>query len=83
MLGFEWQQIVIPGEVFDCIDRHGNVYPTFDIVSLEIDAAVEIASPILNNFICLSACSKEVFESFIANLFDSKVVDTQIKLDGA
>jgi hypothetical protein len=47
--------MVISSEVLDCIDRHGNVYPTFDVVPLEIDATVDIASPILNNFICLSA----------------------------
>jgi hypothetical protein len=44
----------IPGEVYDCIDRHGNVYPMFAIVLLEIDATVEIASLILNNFVCFS-----------------------------
>jgi hypothetical protein len=47
--------MVISGEVLDCIDGHGNVYPTFAVVPLEIDAAVEIASPILNNFVCFSA----------------------------
>jgi hypothetical protein len=43
------------GEVFDRIDRYGNVYPLFDLVPLKIDATVKIASPNLNNFICLSA----------------------------
>jgi hypothetical protein len=38
------------GEVLDCIDKHVNVYPTFAAVPLKIDASVEIASPILNNF---------------------------------
>jgi hypothetical protein len=47
--------MVIPGEVLDCIDGHGIVYPMFDVVPLKIDAAVEIASPILNNVIRLSA----------------------------
>ena len=46
--------MVIPGEVLDFIDGHGNVYPMFAIVPLKIDAAVEIASPILNNFVHLS-----------------------------
>jgi hypothetical protein len=46
--------MVISGEVLDCIDRHGNVDLTFDVVPHEIDAAAEIASPILNNFIRLS-----------------------------
>ncbi len=55
VLGLKWWQKVISGEVLDCIDGHGNVYLTFAVVPLEIDAAVEIASPILNNFICLSA----------------------------
>jgi hypothetical protein len=43
--------MVIFGEVLDCIDGHGNVYPTFAVASLDIDAAVEIARPILNNFV--------------------------------
>jgi hypothetical protein len=46
--------MVISGEVLDCIDRHGNVYPIFAVVSVEIDATVEISSPILNNFVCFS-----------------------------
>jgi hypothetical protein len=81
---FQWRWMVIPGKVFDCIDGHSNVYPMFDVVPLEIDAAVEIASPILNNVICLRAqCSKEVFEIFIADVFDPKVINAQIKPDGA
>jgi hypothetical protein len=36
--------MVIFGQVLDCIDRHGNDYPTFVVVPLEIDAAVEIAT---------------------------------------
>ncbi len=48
VMGFQWWWMVISGEVLDCIDCHSNVYPTFAIVPLEIDAAVEIAGPILN-----------------------------------
>ncbi len=55
MLGFQWWWMAISGEVLDCIDGHGNVYPTFVVIPLKIDAAVEIASPILNNFVCFSA----------------------------
>ena len=47
--------MVIPGEVLDCIDRYSNVHPMFVVVPLEIDAALEIASPILNNFVRFSA----------------------------
>ncbi len=48
--------MVISGEVvLDCIDGHGNVYPMFAVDALKIDAAVEIASPILNNFVRFSA----------------------------
>jgi hypothetical protein len=47
--------MVISGEVLDCIDGHGNVYPMFAIVPLKIDATVEIASLILNNFARFSA----------------------------
>ncbi len=81
--GVQWWRMVIPGEVLDCIDGHGNVYPTFTVVQLEIDATVEVASPILNNFICFSAWRrKEVFEILVANVFDTKVVVAQIKPDG-
>ncbi len=71
--------MVISSEVFDRIDGHGIVYPSFDVVPLVIDSAKEIASPILNN----SILRTEVFEIFIANVFDSKFVNTQIKPDGA
>ncbi len=75
--------MVVSGEVLDCIDRHGNVYQTSAIFPLEIDAAVEIAGPILNNFLCFSVYSrKEVLEILIANVFDTKVVNAQIKPDG-
>jgi hypothetical protein len=74
--------MVIPGKVLDCIDRHGNVHPTFAVVPLEIDAAVEIASPIHNNFVRISAyCRKEVLEILVADVFDTKVVSAQIKPD--
>jgi hypothetical protein len=42
------------GYILDCIDGHGNVYPTFAVVPLEIDAVLDIASPILNNFVRFS-----------------------------
>ncbi len=51
---FQWWRMVIAGEVLDCIDGHGNVYPTFAVVPLEIDATVEIASSTLYNFVCFS-----------------------------
>ena len=47
--------MVIPGEALDCIDGHDTVYPTFAAVPLEISATVEIASPLLNNFVRFSA----------------------------
>ncbi len=40
VLGFYWWRMVISVEGFDCIDRHGNVYPSFDVVPLKIDASV-------------------------------------------
>jgi hypothetical protein len=47
----------ISGEVLDCIDGHGIVYPTIAVVPLEIDvdAALEIPCPILNIFVCFNA----------------------------
>jgi hypothetical protein len=47
--------MVILVEVLDCIEGHGNVYLMFAIFPLKSDAAVEIASPILNNLVCFSA----------------------------
>ncbi len=47
--------MVISGEILDYIDGHSDVYPMFAVVLLKIDAAVEIACPILNNFIFLSS----------------------------
>jgi hypothetical protein len=76
--------MVISGEVLDCTDGHGNVYPTFAIIPLKIDATVELASPILNNFVPFSVQHRvEVLEIFITDVFDSKVIDTQVKPDGA
>ncbi len=80
VLGFQQWWMVISGEVLDCIDGHSNVYPTFAIIPLKIDATVEIASPILNNFVCFSVQHREeVLEIFIADVFDTKVINTHVE----
>jgi hypothetical protein len=54
VLGFQWWQMVVSGEVLYCIDGHNNVYPMFARVPLKINATLEIASPILKIFVCFS-----------------------------
>ncbi len=75
--------MVISGEVFYHIDRHGYVYPLCIVVPIELDAAVQITCPIFNNLIQLSMqCLKEVFEMFVADVFDAEVINAQIESNG-
>ena len=75
--------MVISCEVFNRIDWHCNVYPLCTVVPVELDATVQIAHPVLDNFIHFSPqCLIEVFEIFIADLFDAEVVNAQIEPHG-
>jgi hypothetical protein len=55
VLQFQWCKVVVSGEVFDGISRHGNIHPSFGVVPLKIYAAVKISSLVFHNIICLCA----------------------------
>ena len=75
--------MVVSREVFYCIDRHCNVYPSCRVVPIERDAAVWLTRPVFDNLICFrTECLKEVFEIFIADIFAAEVVNAQIELHG-
>ncbi len=75
--------MVISREICNCIDRHCNVHPSCSVVPIEFDATVWITCPVFDNLIRFSTeCLKEVFEIFITDIFDAKVVNAQIEPHG-
>ena len=71
MLGLLWMRMFVVEQLF------GNVYISFVVVPVKRYAAVQIASPILNNVIGFVAKgSKQVSEIVVADVFYPKVIDT-------
>jgi hypothetical protein len=75
--------VLIPEQLFSHVGGHCYVNISFIIVLCERDTTIEIAFPIFNNFVrfCPKG-SKEGLEVFISNIFDAKVVHTQVEPDG-
>ncbi len=61
-------------QLFDDVTRHGNVEGACDVIPLEADAAVEIAVPILCEFIFFLYAPDEVVNVFLMRIFYPKIV---------
>ena len=61
-------------QLFDDVTRHGNVEGVHIVIPLEADAAVEIAVPILCEFIFFLYAPDEVVNVFLTRIFYPKNV---------
>jgi hypothetical protein len=61
-------------QLFDDVTRHGNVEGARIVIPLEVDATVEIAIPILCEFIFFLYAPNEVVNVFLMRIFYPKIV---------
>jgi hypothetical protein len=61
-------------QLFDDVTRHGNVEGVHIVIPLEADAAVEIAVPILCEFIFFLYAPDEVVNVFLTRIFYPEIV---------
>jgi hypothetical protein len=70
--------------MFGNVGRHCYVNISFIVVPCERDTTIEIALPILNNFVLFCPKgSKEMLEEFVTNMFDAEVIHAQVEPDGS
>ncbi len=70
-------------QLFDDVTRHGNVKGARVIIPLEVDAAVEIAVPILCEFIFFLYIPNEVVNVFLTRIFHPEIVHSEREGDWA
>jgi hypothetical protein len=70
--------------LFHYIFGHGEFNILLFVVPFRIDATVEVAYAVFDNFICFFAKGViEVLEVVFTNVFNSKVVNSKVEPDGA
>ncbi len=75
MLGFERCRVSITGELFHDVFEHGKVDISLGVVSLEVDATVEVTGTVLNNVVSFSLEGiVEMLQCVLANVLDLEVV---------
>ncbi len=83
ILWFQRGNVGIPCELLHYIFRHREVNILLLVVPFKVDAAVEVAYAVFDNFICFFAKGiVEVLEVVFTNVFDSKVVNSKVEPDG-
>jgi hypothetical protein len=70
-------------QLFDDVTRHGNVEGACVVIPLEADAAVEIAVPILCEFIFFLYSPNEVVYVFLTHIFDTNIIHDEREGDWA
>ncbi len=84
MLWFQRGNVGIPCELLHYIFGHGEVDILLLVVLFKVDAAVEVAYVVFNNFICLFVKGVvDVLEVVFTDVFDSEVVDSKVEPDEA
>ncbi len=70
-------------QLFDDVARHGNVEGACVVIPFEAYAAVEVAVPILGEFIFLFDAHDKVVDIFLTHIFHAKIVNNKCEGDGA
>jgi hypothetical protein len=70
-------------QLFDDVARHGNVKGACTVIPFKVYAAVEVAVPILGEFIFLFDAHDKVVDIFLMHIFHTKIVDNKCEGDGA
>ncbi len=70
-------------QLFDDVALHGNVKGACLVIPFEAYAAVEVAIPILGEFIFLFDAHDEVVDIFLARIFHAKIANNKCEGDGA
>ncbi len=74
----------VANQLFEDVFWHREVDVTLIIIPLEVDATVEVADAVLNNFVGFRPQGVvEVLESVFLDIFDSKVVNGEIEPERA
>ena len=79
MLMLWWGGMLVFLQLFDDVARHGKVEGACIVIPLEVDAAVEIAVPILCEFIFFLYAPNEVVNVFLTCIFYPKLSTTSVK----
>ena len=84
MFRFQRGNVGIPCDLFHYIFGHGEVDILLLVVPFKVDAAVEVAYAVLDNFICFFAKGiVEVLEVVFTDVFDFEVINSKVEPDGA
>jgi hypothetical protein len=70
-------------QLFDNVAWHRNVKGVCVVILFEAYAAVEVAIPILDEFIFLFDVHDKVVDIFLMRIFHAKIVDNKCEGDGA
>jgi hypothetical protein len=65
------------------IPRHGNQYCTSVVIPFQLDAAVQVPSPILSKFVFFFQALNEVLRVLLTDIFYSKVINYTCECDGS
>ena len=63
------------------VTRHGNVEGPFVIIPFELDSAVQVARPVLDEFVFFPDAFHEVVGMFFAHIFYAEIVDNKQESD--
>jgi hypothetical protein len=70
-------------QLFDDVAQHGNVEGACILIPFEVYAAVEVAVPILGEFIFLFDAHDKVVDIFLTRIFHAEIVNNKCEGDGA
>jgi hypothetical protein len=70
-------------QLFDDVARHGNVEGACVLIPFEAYAAVEVAIPILGEYIFLFDEHDKVVNIFLTRIFHAEIIDNKCEGDGA
>jgi hypothetical protein len=83
VLRAEWLIVAETFEGFADVVRHGEIACACCVIPGECDATVEAAGPVCGGFVEEAKSGEYVFGMFLADVFDSKVVNNEGEGDGS
>ncbi len=83
MLGAGGHNVFVFVELALDVTRHGNVEGPFVIIPIQFDSAVQVARPVLDEFVFFPDAFHKVVGMFFAHIFYTKIVDNKRECDWA
>ncbi len=77
MLWFGGHCMLVFVELFDDIPRHQNIQSMVVLISIELDATVEVAFPIFDEFVLFLEAFYQMVDILFVDVFHTKGVDHQ------